>query len=382
MPERAFDMSSSVRAWIATLAAIAAAALWLGASAPAAQAVPATFWGVVPQAAPDSDQLQRLKRGGVDSIRIPVAWGAVQPERTGPPNWAPYDPLVERAALARIEVLPFLYGPPTWAVPADRSLSSHPPRFLPVRNGVQRSGWKRFVRQAVLRYGPRGSFWAENPGVPRRPIRFWQIGNEQNFKYFVSRPSPAEYGRLVKLSHAAIRSADRGARVILGGLFARPKEALVKRGPRRAYFATDFLRQMYKRTPGVKRSFHGVALHPYTGTFKRLPRYIEDIRKVLKASRDAGKGLWLTELGWSSQRPRRGNAFAKGLGGQARELRGAFRLLRNNQRKWRVKRLYWFAVDDMRGACNFCDGSGLFRNGFKPKPSWHSYVRFSGGRPR
>lgn len=365
----------------APIAAVAVAALALAASAPAAQALPGKFWGVVPQVTPSAAELQRLKRGGVDSMRVPASWGSVQPNRGGAHNWALVDPLVGRAAAAGIDVVPFLYGSPRWAVPIARSIPNNPPKFLPVRNGRQRSGWARFLRAAVQRYGPRGSFWAENPGIPPRPIRVWQIGNEDNFKYFVARPNPAEYGKLVKLSHAAIRSADPRARIILGGLFARPKEALIKRGPRQAYFATEFLDRMYKRTPGVKRRFHGVALHPYTGTFKRLPRYIADVRRVLRRNRDAGKGLWLTELGWSSERPRRNNAFAKGRRGQMRQLKGAFRLLRRNQRRWRLQRVYWFSVDDQRGACNFCDGSGLFSEGFAPKPAWFAYARFAGGRP-
>ncbi len=101
------------------------------------------------------------------------------------------------------------------------------------------------------------------------------------------------------------------------------------------------------------------------------------MRGVLAKNHDAGKGLWLTELGWSSGR---GNAFSKGPAGQARELKGAFKLLLKNRNKWRIKRLYWFSVDDATGACNFCDGSGLFGEGFKPKKAWNEYVRFAGGK--
>lgn len=378
-----FSTSSSLgRARAAHLGlAFAVAALLALAVAPSAGAVPAKFWGVVPQTNPSLAEFERLKRGGVDSLRIPVAWGSVQPTPNGPQDWSLVDPLVFGAAAVGIEVFPFLYGAPTWAVPSVSSIPSHPPRFLPVRSGKQRSGWKRFLRAAVLRYGPRGSFWAQNPGLRKQPIRTWQIGNEVNFKFFVARPNPAEYGKLVKLSYAALRGADKGARIVLSGLFARPKEALRKRGPREAYFATEFLEQMYRRTPGVKRKFHGVALHPYTGTFKRLSRYIEEFRQVLTRNRDAGKGLYLTEIGWSSQKPSRGNSFAKGRQGQARELKGAFGLLRKNQRRWRLQRVHWFSVNDQRGACNFCDGSGLFEAGFVPKPSWFAYARFAGGRP-
>jgi hypothetical protein len=363
----------------ALTAALAISALALAASASTAAALPAHFWGVVPQAYPASEQFQRLDRGGVESVRASIDWGAVQTRAGGPFDWSGVDSIVKGAVAAHLDVLPFLSGAPSWAVPVDRRYGS--PKNLPVRNGRQRSGWSRFAKAAVLRYGPRGSFWAENPEVPRRPIRVWQIWNEENFEYFVGRPNPAEYGKLVKLSYGAIKGADHGARIVLGGLFAKPKEATFRRRPPLAYFAADFLEQMYERTPGIKGKFNGVALHPYTGNYKYLAPYIEEVRDVLKKNRDAGKALWLTELGWSSEHPTRGNSFAKGLQGQARQLKGAFRLLKAHQRKWKIARVYWFSVEDQAGTCNFCGGSGLFGEGFAPKPAWYAYTHFAGGRP-
>ncbi len=126
--------------------------------------------------------------------------------------------------------------------------------------------------------------------------------------------------------------------------------------------------------------FQGIALHPYTSNFKRLEPYVEEIRDVLKANHDAAKGLWLTEVGWSSQPVAKNNSFAKGPGGQANQLKGAFRVIEKRASKWHVQRVYWFSVDDHAGSCNFCDGSGLFGKGFKPKPAWSAYVSFAGGR--
>jgi hypothetical protein len=102
---------------------------------------------------------------------------------------------------------------------------------------------------------------------------------------------------------------------------------------------------------------------------------------VLKANHDAAKGLWITELGWSSKHPSLTNSFAKGLQGQATQLRGAFRLLRSNRTKWHVQQVDWFSVDDQLASCNFCDGSGLFAKGFKPKPAWYAFAQLAGGRP-
>jgi hypothetical protein len=367
-------MGLKVRAFTVALALTLVTA---GATASTAGAVPATFWGVVPQATPTDEQLVRLKQGGVDSIRIPFVWSQIQPVREGPMEWDGLDSLIEGASNAGVEVLPFLTGAPRWAIPIDHRY--HSPENLPVRTALQKSGWTTFVREAVLRYGPTGTFWATHPSVAQRPIRNWQIWNEPNFMYFVAKPNPAEYGKLVKLSFSTIRSVDPGAQVILAGLFARPAEANLKRKPPLAYFAADFLDKLYRTTPGIQRMFQGYAIHPYTATYKRLEPYIEEVRDVLKEHHDAGKGLWLTELGWSSQHPTKKNSFAKGLGGQATQLRGAFRVLEGRASKWHLKRVFWFSVDDQRGSCNFCDGSGLFAKGFKPKPAWRAYVGFAGG---
>src|ERR1700755_2585016 len=85
--------------------------------AASAQALPANFWGVVFQAEPTEIQFQRLKRGGVDSMRLPVDWAAVQPERGSTFSWGGVDQVVKRASAAGIDVLPFLTGAPNWAVP-------------------------------------------------------------------------------------------------------------------------------------------------------------------------------------------------------------------------------------------------------------------------
>jgi polysaccharide biosynthesis protein PslG len=213
--------------------------------------------------------------------------------------------------------------------------------------------------------------------LPRRPVHAWQVWNEENFKYFVVRPNPAEYGRLVKRSARAIRAVDPHADVILGGLFARPGEATRRLRPPQAYFAADFLRRMYRRTPGVRAAFDGVALHPYSASYRRLAPEIEEVRAALRAGHDPGAPLWITELGWSSEHPSRRDSFAKGPQGQAAQLKGAFSLLRSHRARWRLRRVYWFSVDDAPGLCNFCGGSGLFGPGFRPKPAWHAYVRFA-----
>jgi hypothetical protein len=371
-----------MRAWLIALALVLVS---FAASAQPAFAIPGDFWGVSPQSMPNPEQFQRLRTGGVDSVRIPLSWAGVETTQ-GAPDFSHVDALVSGAAGAGLKALPFVYDAPAWAVtpakvPGSGGLSKAP-KTLPVKSGAQRSAWSNFLKLVVARYGPGGAFWAANPGLPEAPIRTWQIWNEQNFKYFVVRPSPVDYGKLVKISYTAIKSVDPGGKLILGGMFARPKEAEFKGKPAQAYFATDFLDQLYRSTPGIKSKFGGVALHPYTSAYQQLTPDIEEFRTVLKANHDAGKGLWITEIGWSSKtRAEEDDAFAKGPRGQVTQLKGAFNLFVHKQAKWKLKQVYWFSVDDQASACNFCGGTGLFGEGFVPKKSWFAYVKFAGGNP-
>lgn len=379
MAERRIWPSGQARAYLA-MAAIAAPALL---AAPAASALPGNFWGVSPQGTPSPEQFKRLRTGGVDSVRIPISWAAVQPNGPGEANFGAPDLLVAGAAQAGIQVLPFVYDAPSWAVPrvhVPGPGSSKAPKTLPVKSGRERSAWAKFLKLTVAHYGPGGSFWSANPALRPRPIRTWQIWNEENFKYFVVHPNPADYGKLVNLSYSTIRSVDRGAKLILGGMFAEPGEAQPMRHPPQAYFATDFLDRVYRSTPGIKRKFVGVALHPYTGEFQRLAPEIEKFRQVLAQNHDAGKGLWITEVGWSSEPPSRSDSFAKGPAGQAKQLKGAFKLFERRAARWRLKQIFWFSVDDAPNICNFCGGSGLFGKGFVPKKAWFAYVHFAGGK--
>jgi hypothetical protein len=378
--------SRKTRALTAALVVVLA----LGVFAASAAAVPAKFFGVVPQSTLTQEQFNTLKQGGVKEMRVAMIWAAMQPKRGVAPQWSEFDPIVERAAKSGIELLPFVIGSPTWAVP-NATVPGTGGALAPARLPTTGSGataWTSFLKAAVARYGPGGSFWSENPLVPDKPMNAWQVWNEPNFKYFVAKPNPTEYGKLVKLSATAIKSADPSAQVILAGLFSKPAGARFLKGKKVIhatspnYFASYFLEQMYKTNPGIKSSFQGVALHPYVARYRQLPAEIEELRGVMTREGDGTKGLWITELGWSSEPPQGpSNVFAVGAAGQARELKGAFTLLKADAAKYRLQHVYWFSVDDAAETCNFCNGSGLFKKGFVPKKSWTEFTKFTGGTP-
>ena len=380
------QVSRKARAVTAALAVVLALGVF---AAGAAANVGAKFFGVVPQSTLSQEEFATLKQGGVQSMRVALIWGSVQPQRGGAYEWGDFDPIVEQAAKSGIELLPFAVGTPSWAVPNATvpGTSAKAPAHLP-STGTSASAWTAFLKAAIARYGPNGSFWAENPLVPDKPIKDWQIWNEPNFKYFVAKPNPTEYGKFVKISSAAIKSVDPTAQVVLAGLFSKPAGGRRLAGKRVAnptspnWFASYFLEQMYKSNPGIRSRFQGVALHPYVARYRQLPAEIEELRGVMTKAGDGTKGLWITELGWSSEPPQGpSNVFAVGAAGQARELKGAFTLLKADAAKFRLRHVYWFSVDDAAETCNFCNGSGLFKKGFVPKKSWTEFTKFTGGTP-
>src|SRR5215207_10166370 len=80
-----------------------------------AQAVPRGFFGIVPQTGIGSEDLARMRAGGVETIRMPLSWKGTQPSPRGGYNWAGFDATVATAAKERLDVLPVLAEAPGWA---------------------------------------------------------------------------------------------------------------------------------------------------------------------------------------------------------------------------------------------------------------------------
>jgi hypothetical protein len=340
------------------------------APAPAAQALPRGFFGVVPQTTIGKRDTARMRSGGVATIRVMVSWAAIQQSPRPEYDWGGLDDTVALAAEDHIEVLPFLISTPHWL--------SRDWRRLPVDSGRQRRAWAAFVRAAVERYGSRGEFWREHgpfskQPLPKLPIRAWQIWNEENYFYFANPPSAPRYARLLAVTHKAMHRADPRAELVLGGLFGDPGQR-----PPRAYDALDFLDRLY-RIRGVKANFDAVALHPYAADTGVLRSLVEGVRRVMVRHGDRRGGLYLTEMGWGSQDDPGVVSFEVGLRGQARELSGAYRYLIGNRGHLGLRQIDWFSWKDLPGSCTFCDSAGLFRRGssFRPKPAWHAFVRFA-----
>jgi len=68
-----------------------------------------------------------MKAGGIESIRWPLFWAAVQPTKKGGSTGAAFDQPVEVAARAGLQILPSIGSPPPWVTSKGTTMRSTTP---------------------------------------------------------------------------------------------------------------------------------------------------------------------------------------------------------------------------------------------------------------
>jgi hypothetical protein len=346
------------------LVAVAAALCVLPASASAY--LPPGFIGISPQNALGHKDFELMHEAGVDNVRLPLYWTGVQ--SASPlvvrPDWSGFDKEVELGAEADIRIMPFIWGSPEWV--------ASEPGDLPVKTSWQRWGWQKFLREAARRYGPEGEFWEAHKKLDYLPITHWEIWNEENIVSQVNEVDPVEYAKLIRISGAALHSADPGSKVLVGGLFGKPLQIPPNVG------SVDFLERFYK-AGNVKPYFDGVALHPYVAEARGMGVLLDQLRRVMNRNGDAKVPLYVTELGWGSEEgPTR---WQRGPEGQADQLSQSLEMLSANRTRWKVNGVWWFTWTDEGGTCQFCGSAGLLTRHYEAKPAWYRFVEWTGGEP-
>jgi Beta-galactosidase len=360
------------RRWRRPRHAIAGALISLSmlAASPAA-AEPRSFWGVSSQTALGADDIARMGEAEVGTLRALFSWSTVEPV-PGARDWSAIDAIVAEAAVNEITVLPFLFGTPDWVARGlDRRSCDGDCAAYPPRSDAALLSWRRFVGDAVRRYGRGGEYWAQYPAVARRPIFAWQIWNEQNSPdFFAPRISSGRYARLLDRAARAIRGVNRRAEVILGGMAEIAGVSGAKPG-------WAYLRALYRRA-GARRDFDGIAPHPYAASFAGVREQIAKARRAARAAGDREATIWITEIGVASGRGE--DAFELGPAGQARHLRRSFRFLRRRRRALAARAVIWFSWRDAALAiCGWCPTSGLLDGAYGAKPAFRAFTRFTGG---
>jgi hypothetical protein len=330
-----------------------AAFLALLVPAGAAAIVPSSFHGVTVQETPTAQDVKRMQKSGVGSVRVAFTWFNQEPT-PGQFNWGRTDDAVSAISTAGARVLPVVYASPAWLEPQ--------PEDAPVDSQAALEAWRSYLVALVGRYGPGGTYSQLDPDF--RPIRSWQLWNEPNLTaYWGSFPDPAAYRRMLDVGLSALRSVDPRATVMAAGLSTASK----------GMQPTHFLKRVLKASRDAP-PFQILALHPYARSIDEMERQIRKSRRILD---DAGLGrlqIAVTEAGWGSAGPP-GYPPSGTPRSQARMVTDFFETLIDH-RRWRVRWAYWYSWRDLRtepGHCGFCTITGLLEADGTPKPALDAF---------
>jgi hypothetical protein len=340
----------------------------------AAQAkVPKGFFGLTQgQVGLNAEDLGRIHDIKVRTYRLSLNWRTTEPGK-GIFRWAPFDNQVSALARNKITALPTIWGAPQWAT------GSGNPGVPPLKGEAKRA-WQDFLKEAVKRYKPGGKFWRENPDLPKRPLKSWQIWNEPNLAKYFSKigTSPPKsvpktgkaYAKLIKSSDKAIHKADKHAKVILAGLSGNPQKKKLE--------PQKFIKKFLKAKKITKR-FDAAGLHPYAPKISKYKSRISKFRKAMKKGGAKKKEIFLTEVGWGSAN--NGQSLNKGKAGQAKLLKKSFKMTLKKRKKWNIDQLDWYDWRDPPQSapvgCSFCPSAGLLKNSGKSKPAYKKFKHFT-----
>jgi polysaccharide biosynthesis protein PslG len=339
---------------VALAAALAAAPLAEGRT-------PQGFFGVMWDRAitdaPQADQEAQwvlMGESGVESVRVMFDWAAAE-RAPGRVDFARTDRVVALAARHDIDLLPVVLSTPDWAARRPGEPGT-PPRHL--------GDYTAYLRALVTRYGPSGSFWDEQPALPRRPLRTWQIWNEPHFSIYwdAGRRQSAwarQYARLLRTSKSTIESLDPGATIVLGGL---------------ADFSWRHLARLYAHR--IRGQFDAVAINLFTAQPRNVVRGLRLVRAALRRGGERRKPIWLTETTWPAGKgrvpvPRVAwqRAWYTTDPGMAKRVRQIYALAARNRRRLRLQRVFWYTWSSAYQADGLFDYTGLVHyDGARPDP--------------
>jgi len=294
-------------------------------------------------------QFDQMQSSGVQTVRTAFDWAVAQPyqswsdvpsdqlsvfdEGVGdvPTDYRGTDTIVAEAAAHGMTLVPTVIYTPSWDAGKAVGNSLVAPR--------QYAPYGEYLQTLIHRYGSHGTFWQANPGLTPHPIRMWEIWNEPWIPYYWPiQPFLKSYLLLLRDAHSAVKSADPGAKVVLGGM------------PNASW---GVLQSVY-RVPGARGLFDVVDIHAYTKYPSGVITILRHDRSVMTKAGDGRKPIILGEMGWTSSLHQTHHAFdwETTPAGQASNVRTVLSLLAANRRKLGLAGFYWYTWmgDQYRGA--------------------------------
>jgi hypothetical protein len=235
------------------------------------------------------EEMDLMREARIAWARTDFDWSGVQPDKD---TWTfeHLDTLLADAEKAGIQLLPILDYSVSFANPAHRHLDL----------------WEKYVRALVERY--------------RARLPVWEVWNEQNIPNFwkdpdQEKPDPAAYLPLLKRTYETIKSIDPKLTVAVGGYAGIPY---------------DYIEKLYEFGGG--KYFDIMNVHPYSQPEPpevRLEERLARLRDLMAKHGDASKPVWITELGWPTQKHRLAapGLLKRGLAAANPKKKGPWRIL-------------------------------------------------------
>jgi hypothetical protein len=297
---------------------------------------------------------------GVGLLRQTFDWSRIE-TTVGRYSFAAYDGFVAAAARHGITILPILFNPPPFRSSAPPGTKPGGPTFPP----KDAAAMGQFATAVIARYGPKGSLWAQDPRLPKRAIRSWQVWNEPNLPaYWGGTPKASEYSAMLRVVGSAIKKADPGATVVTGGI---PNSKL-------GIPFVDYVKALF--AAGAKGTFDALAIHPYAKTEPGVVLAVQDARRLLDSLGAKKAELWVTEFGWASGGP--GSQFTVTEATQAAYVKAAVTDLITRRDDLRLRGFVyfnWMDAPPYAGGKDFWGlHTGLNRIDGKPKPARNAFA--------
>lgn len=311
------------------------------------------LWNVSP--ADQERELQLLGELGVRNVRLSLDWNAIEPNAKGVYNvgWlTQLDAAVVAARSAGQDILLVLDGKtPYWASSdPDKVTDATGKRWNTGYPPARPADFGDFAAFAAARFAALG-------------VGSVQLFNEQNVAAnWRPAPDAAGYARLLKAAAPRIRARAPRVTIVMGGLSQND---------------SAFLRGVY--AAGAGSSFDVVATHTYPG---KAPNEcwnengaksrnafcsIDDVRAAMVANGDAGKPVWITEVGYSTYASQWGYSPAQ----QAANVR--LTLQEVAARPW-IQRAYWYQLRSVYwlrdDPADWEANLGLVRSDYSKTPSF------------
>jgi hypothetical protein len=242
--------------------------------------------------------LTNIRGAGIDWVRDAVPWPDAEP---APPTggahtyrWRAFDGQITRYAEHGLTLQPVIRQTPWWA--------TEPTTFEGCRreSGPSATGaaeYGSFVGAYLARYGRRGSFWAEHPELPYRPVTRVELWNEPNWSpFYCPDPDPERYAAMVSAAADAAHAVDPAAVVSTGGLVALRETMNSQRVT--GMEVGEFLRRMTAAQPRLVDEVDAVAIHLYDLDPDVDISLIGWLRAKMRAAGLGSASVLVTEYGW------------------------------------------------------------------------------------